>query len=118
MRVTAALGAYGERIAARYLLTAGLEIIDRNWRCPQGELDIVARDGRTLVVVEVKTRSSLAYGDPAEAVVGAKAERLRRLADRWCEGHPGGWDEVRFDVITVLRLRSGPATVAHLRAVA
>src|SRR4051812_43106380 len=83
MRAKDALGAYGEQVAARHLEEAGCVLLDRNWRCSEGEIDLVASDGAVLVICEVKTRSSLAYGDPAEAVVGAKAARLRRLAVRW-----------------------------------
>ena len=92
-------------------------ILARNWRCSDGELDIVARDGTTLVFCEVKTRSSLAFGDPAEAVVGAKVARLRRLAARWCQENPGSWPELRIDVISVVRQRQGAAQVRPLRAV-
>lgn len=116
MRAKDAVGQYGERVAVRYLEDAGLEIIERNWRCRDGELDIVARDGTTLVFCEVKTRSSTAYGDPAEAVVGVKAMRLRRLACRWLDEHPGAWPELRIDVVSVLRRRRGAAEVRHLRA--
>ena len=117
MRAKDGIGQYGERVAQRYLLDAGLVILDRNWRCREGELDIVARDGRVLVFCEVKTRSSVAYGDPAEAVVGAKARRLRRLAARWLQEHPGAWPELRIDVISVLRSAHGAAEVRHLKAV-
>ncbi len=116
MRAKDAVGQYGEQVAARFLTDAGFRIIERNWRCRYGELDIVARDGATLVFCEVKTRSSLAYGDPAEAVAGAKAKRLRRLAARWLEEHPGPWAEVRIDVVSVVRRRQGAAEVRHLRA--
>jgi putative endonuclease len=68
MRAKDGRGKYGERVAAQHLEAAGFEVLDRNWRCPQGELDIVARDGAALVFVEVKTRSSTKFGEPAEAV--------------------------------------------------
>jgi putative endonuclease len=75
-----------------------------------------------LVFCEVKTRSSMAYGDPAEAVLGEKALRLRRLALRWLAeqkayGDPRYWPELRFDVVSVLRQRQGAASVRHLRGV-
>ena len=116
MRAKDAVGQYGERVAVRFLQDAGLEIIELNWRCSQGELDIVAREGPTLVFCEVKTRSSAAFGDPAEAVVGAKALRLRRLAGCWLSAHPGHWEELRIDVVSVLRRRQGAAEVRHLRS--
>ena len=115
VRVKDAVGRFGEQVAARHLEDAGLRILDRNWRCPEGEIDIVAADGDTLVFCEVKTRSGLAYGDPAEAVVAAKAARLRRLALRWLAAHGLGWRELRFDVVTVLRRTEGGPLVRHLR---
>jgi putative endonuclease len=115
MRVKDAVGRFGEQVAAEHLERAGLTILDRNWRCPEGEIDIVAADGDTLVVCEVKTRSGLGYGDPAEAVVAAKAARLRRLALRWLAAHPLSWRELRFDVVTVLRGQGDEPLVRHLR---
>jgi putative endonuclease len=115
MRVKDAVGRFGEQVAAEHLERAGLTIIARNWRCPEGEIDIVAADGDTLVVCEVKTRSGLGYGDPAEGVVAAKAARLRRLALRWLAAQPLCWRELRFDVVTVLRRQSGAPVVRHLR---
>ncbi|HEV2088294.1 MAG TPA: YraN family protein [Cryptosporangiaceae bacterium] len=115
MRATDGVGAYGERVAARHLQQGGLVVLDRNWRCADGELDIVARDGDTLVFCEVKTRRSDSHGTPAEAVVAAKVIRLRRLACRWIADtgvHPTA---VRFDVVSVRPQRSGPALVEHLR---
>lgn len=114
-RVKGAIGRFGEQLAAQHLEAAGLEILDRNWRCAEGEIDIVAVDGGTLVVCEVKTRSGTGFGDPAEAVVGAKALRLRRLALRWLAAHELGWTDLRFDVVTVLRRHDGDPVVRHLR---
>jgi putative endonuclease len=95
-----------------------LVLLERNWRCADGELDIVAVDGDVLVFVEVKTRSTLAFGDPAEAVDRAKSARLRRLAVRWLAAHPEQWwPEVRFDVVAVVRLAPGGPSVRHLRGV-
>ncbi len=68
-----ALGAYGEELAARHLVAAGMVVLDRNWRGPAGEIDLVLRDGSTLVVCEVKTRSSEAFGTPHEAVDAGQA---------------------------------------------
>jgi putative endonuclease len=83
VRAKDAIGRYGEDVAARHLTDAGLTILDRNWRCRAGELDIIAVDSGVLVFCEVKTRSSTQFGDPAEAVIGAKAARIRRLAMAW-----------------------------------
>ena len=117
MRAKDGVGRYGERVAARHLTDAGMEIVARNWRCAVGELDIVARDGPVVVFAEVKTRSSEMFGDPAEAVDEVKAARLRRLAVLWLEEHGLDLAEVRFDVVSVLRERSGAAQVDHFRGV-
>lgn len=113
-----ALGAYGERVAERVLTDAGMRILDRNWRCHEGELDIVALDDDCLVFCEVKTRRSGAYGFPAEAVTAVKAARLRRLAGAWLSAHAGRglwFGSVRIDVIAVTRPPAGAAHVEHLR---
>lgn len=114
MRAKDAIGQYGERVAVAHLLEAGWVVLARNWRCPTGELDIVATDGAVLVFCEVKTRSSLAYGDPCEAVGRQKATRIRQLAAQWLASSDGSWAEVRFDVVSVLRRPSGAAVVRHL----
>lgn len=77
------LGRYGEEVAARRLAHEGLHILERNWRCAEGELDIVALDGDTLAICEVKTRSERAFQQPTEGIDRPKADRLRRLAERW-----------------------------------
>jgi len=115
-----AVGAYGERLATRYLVERGMQILDRNWRCDQGEIDIVAMDGSCLVIVEVKTRRSLAFGSPVEAVTAVKAARLRRLSGCWLAGHRSLVDsvaDVRIDVIGVLRPVRGRAQIEHLVSV-
>jgi putative endonuclease len=112
-----AVGAYGERLATRFLVESGMEILARNWRCEQGEIDIVAMDDACLVIVEVKTRRSLAFGSPVEAVTPVKAARLRRLAARWLTEHRplvGSVADVRIDVVGVLRPAGGPAQIEHL----
>ncbi len=111
-----ALGDFGERLAARRLSDAGYAVLDRNWRCREGEIDIVARDGATLVVCEVKTRSSQAFGTPVEAITTIKAGRLCRLGWRWVAAHPDvpGLVAVRVDVVAVVRRRQGAAEVEHL----
>jgi putative endonuclease len=117
MRASDALGAYGERVAADHLVAAGLTILERNWRCELGEIDIVARDGDTLVVCEVKTRAGVGFGSPLEAVTADKAARLRRLAARWIEEHDAHPAEVRIDLVGVLHPRRGAAEVDHVRGV-
>jgi len=111
-----AVGAYGERCAVRHLVEAGLRVVARNWRCPDGEIDIVAWEGDVLVFCEVKTRRGDAFGTPAEAVVGRKAHRLRRLAAAWLRSTGTSAGQVRFDVVEVYPARSGAARVEHLRA--
>jgi putative endonuclease len=117
VRAKDALGRYGEDVAAAYLVDRGLSILERNWRCEQGELDIVARDGSTLVVCEVKTRSGVAYGHPLEAVTARKAARLRRLAARWLVDHELNVPAVRIDLVGVLKPARGAASIEHVRGV-
>ena len=112
-----ALGAYGEALAARHLVARGMVVLDRNWRCPAGEIDLVLRDGPVLVVCEVKTRSSLRYGTPHEAVTGVKVARLQELARRWQEEHGVAVPDVRVDMVCILRPRRGPSTIDHVKGV-
>jgi putative endonuclease len=117
VRAQDGLGQYGENVAVAHLRDAGLTILDRNWRCDIGEIDIVARDGDVLVVCEVKTRSSTGFGAPLEGVTARKAARLRRLAARWiCERrvHP---PDIRIDLVGVLQTGRGAAEVEHVRGV-
>ena len=112
-----ALGRYGEELAARLLAARGMVVLDRNWRCDAGELDLVLRDGEDLVVAEVKTRTSGACGTPHEAVDAAKLARLRRLAARWLAEHEARPDGVRVDLVAVLRPARGASTVEHVRGI-
>lgn len=109
------MGAYGERLAMRYLVDAGLVVLDRNWRTASGEIDIIARDGDVLVFCEVKTRRGLTFGTPAEAVVPAKVARLRRLAAEWLARAQVRPREVRFDVVEVFSPLRGAPLVTHIR---
>lgn len=113
--VRAALGAYGETLAAR-LLTGerGMVLLDRNWRCSEGELDLVLRDGEVLVACEVKTRRGQGSGSPHEAVDRVRLERLHRLAWRWAEEHGLHPEQVRVDLVAVLRPRRGAAILDHV----
>lgn len=111
-----ALGEYGERLAARHLQGQGLAVLDRNWRCRDGEIDVVAADGHTLVVCEVKTRSSTRYGTPMEAITAEKAARLHRLGRSWARAQSRWYDEIRVDVVTVLVGRGSP-TLDHVTGV-
>ena len=109
-----ALGVYGERVAARYLMERGLSVLDRNWRCSEGEIDLVLADEDVLVVCEVKTRSSTAAGTPHEAITDAKLDRLKRLGARWADAHGYYPDDIRIDLVAVMRPRKGAAIVDHV----
>jgi putative endonuclease len=97
-----ALGIEGEDLAAAWYTERGYEVVARNWRCRQGELDLIVRHGRVVVFCEVKTRTSTAFGAPVEAVTHTKRARIRRLAARWLEESPVRAGEIRFDVVSVL----------------
>jgi putative endonuclease len=111
-----AVGAYGERVAARHLSELGLVVLDRNWRCAAGEVDLVLRDGDDVVFCEVKTRRGTAFGAPSEAVTPEKVHRLRRLAGLWLAQARVRPREIRFDVVEVLPQRRGRPHVQHIRA--
>ena len=115
--VNRALGAYGESLAARHLVEQGMVLLDRNWRCEAGEIDLVLRDGRVLVVCEVKTRSSVACGHPHEAVTSTKVARLAELGVRWQQCRGVRAEELRIDLVCVIRPRRGPSTIDHVRGV-
>lgn len=110
-----ALGAYGELVAARFLTRQGMVLLDHNWRCPQGEIDLVLRDGRTLVICEVKTRTSNDYGTPHEAIDKRKVDRLRRLAACWLRVHDAHPDDIRLDLVAVLQPHSDVPEIDHVR---
>lgn len=112
-----ATGGYGEASAARYLVGQGMVVLDRNWRCDQGEIDLVLRDGDVLVVCEVKTRATAAYGTPLEAVTPAKLARLRRLAARWVTEHHLSVPEVRLDMVGVQLDEVADRRFDHVRGV-
>lgn len=96
------LGAEGEDLSAAWYEAQGYRVVARNWRCREGELDLVLHQGDTIVFCEVKTRSSLAFGSPLEAVTPVKQRRIRRLAAAWLRETDGQASEVRFDVAAVL----------------
>lgn len=115
---TRAVGEYGEQLACRYLRERGMVIVDRNWRCEHGEIDIVARDGDCLVVCEVKTRRGTGFGEPVDAVIPRKVARLRRLTGVWLVEHPDeASPQVRIDVIGVLCRGGQPVQLRHVEAV-
>ncbi len=115
----AALGRDGEEIAAAHLEAQGWRIIERNWRCPAGELDIVAwdGDGQTLVFVEVKSRSSVAFGQPIEAITWRKLTKLRELATLWLRNSKTRAPTIRVDAVGVLILRGCKPELTHVRGI-
>ena len=96
-------GAYYENLVAEYLKTQGYEILEKNYRCRIGEIDLIAKEGETLVFVEVKTRRSDERGGPAAAVTPAKQRVLTRAAQAWLAAHDAGQTPCRFDVVCLLR---------------
>lgn len=111
------LGRHGEELAERFLTDAGYTVIDRNWRCVRGEIDLVARDGNDTVFIEVKTRSSTAFGHPFEAITAQKIARLRRLAKSWCDAHPYRRGVIRIDAIAVIAAEGKAPVIEHLQRV-
>ena len=115
----AEIGALGEQLAVDHLTSLGLEVLDRNWRCRYGELDVIAADRPTgtVVFVEVKTRTTDQFGGVRYAVTPDKVRRLRRLAGLWLASHPDRWAAVRIDVVGVRIGRRRDPEITHLRAV-
>jgi putative endonuclease len=111
------LGREGEQAAVRYLEGRGFRILDRNWRCADGEIDIVAVERHTFVACEVKTRTGTRYGTPLDAVGREKRRRLRRLAALWLSAHGVRFDQIRIDVLGLLRDETGGFTIEHVRGV-
>ena len=115
----AEIGALGEQLAVEHLTALGLEVLDRNWRCRYGELDVIAADRstRTAVFVEVKTRTTDRFGGVQQAVTPDKVRRIRRLAGLWLAAHGGSWAAVRIDVVGVRIGRQRTPEITHLQAV-
>lgn len=112
-----ALGRHGELLAADYLEDHGIRVVDRNWRCPAGEIDLIAMDGQTLVIAEVKTRKSTKFGHPFEAITEAKLRRLKTLAVLWAREHGVFVPCTRIDALAVLDDGHGEPVVEHLPGV-
>ncbi len=115
------VGRLGEDLADAYLRTLGWQVVERNWRCQAGELDIVARQplpdgGSALVFVEVKYRSGRGWGDPLEAITHAKVRRLRDLCQLWLREHEEHAEQIRLDAVGVLRTPGGHR-VTHVRGI-
>ncbi|HEX3325956.1 MAG TPA: YraN family protein [Actinomycetota bacterium] len=107
------LGRAGEQLAARRYTRQGFAILDRNYRCPQGEIDIVAAREKLLVFCEVKCRHTSQWGEPSEAVGWRKQQRLRRLAAAWLADRRPAFSELRFDVVSVV-MRDGAPEVTQI----
>jgi putative endonuclease len=95
------IGFDGEALARQELMRLGYMVLESNFRCQWGELDVVCVEGGDLVFVEVKTRQTTRYGNPIEAVTTGKLLRLRRAAEYYKLTHHGVPDSLRFDVVTV-----------------
>ncbi len=109
------VGQYGEQLAARYLTDAGYVILDRNWRCRAGELDLVAQQGRITVICEVRTRRGHRAGSGLESVTRRKLRRLRRLAGEWQIETQNGGNSIRIDVIGIQVHTDNTSTIHHVR---
>jgi putative endonuclease len=109
-----ATGAVGEELAASYLRERGYVILERNFRCKGGEVDIVARDGATLVFVEVKARRSMVYGVPQLAVTPFKQRQIARAAQYWLAKNHKVGSAARFDVLAILLPAGAAAVVEHI----
>jgi putative endonuclease len=96
------IGKIGEEAACQFLQQQGYAIIENNFRCSLGEIDIVARDQRVTVIVEVRTRTSLTYGSPEESITTEKARRLKRLALSYLQNHHLSAEPCRIDLIAVM----------------
>jgi putative endonuclease len=101
-RHNAALGTFGEELATAHYRALGYEVLERNWCCAAGEIDLICARGPLLVVCEVKARTGSAHGHPLEAVTVPKQRRLRRLAAAYLQQQARRWPEIRFDVAGVL----------------
>ena len=106
------MGRRGEELAASLYERSGFRVLERNYRAPEGEVDLVARRDELIVFCEVKTRGTDRWGLPAEAVVAPKQLRLRRLAARWMRERQPGPAEVRFDVVSIV-MRAGRPELMH-----
>jgi putative endonuclease len=115
------LGVRGEDLACAELERQGMQVLERNWRCRLGEIDIVAAeagaDGLTLVFCEVKCRSGLGFGHPLEAITFSKMRTLRQLAALWLRGHHVRASTIRLDAVGVVLAPGQEPSLTHVRAV-
>lgn len=115
------LGALGETTARRFLKSQGLSILARNYRCPAGEVDLIALEkpavrggAETIVFVEVKTRTSDAFTDPEAAVDSAKCRRIRRVANYYLSTRPTQGYNLRFDILAIVLAEGKPPRIKHI----
>ena len=111
-----ALGQWGEKTAEKYLIRKGLSIIERNYRCKSGEIDLIARNGTTLVFIEVKTRSNLCYGLPCESITQQKLRHLKNAIQFYMKANRIETCDLRVDVIEIL-YRNGQVFLRHIENV-
>ncbi len=115
------VGVRGEDLAVAELRRQGMEIVERNWRCRLGEIDIIAMDpapgGPALVFCEVKCRTGLGFGHPLEAITWAKTRKLRSLAAEWMRGQRLGVASIRLDAIGVVMIPGREPELTHVRAI-
>ncbi|HEU5181276.1 MAG TPA: YraN family protein [Candidatus Polarisedimenticolia bacterium] len=109
------LGDRGEQTAADFLARSGMRIVERKFRCKGGEVDLIAKDGDDLVFVEVKTRSSLEFGEGSEAVTAAKRRRILRAAALYLSARDSWSHPCRFDVVSVRFSPTGATLLEHLK---
>lgn len=110
------LGERGEDAAAAYLERAGMTVVERNWTCSAGEVDVIALDGDELVFCEVKTRKTASKGTPDEAVTPVKQRRYGRIAAAYLQANRLDHGMVRFDVVSILVIAQDRALLRHHRA--
>lgn len=107
-------GSWGENLALRYLQQRGFMLVERNYRTRYGEIDLVVRDGDSLVFVEVKLRRGESFGAPVEAVTPGKQAAIRSLAEQYLSECNQDFGELRFDVVGILAA-GGPPEIVHVR---
>ena len=113
-----AMGAFGEKVAARHLpAERGMTLLERHWRCRAGEVDLLLRDGHTLVVCEVKTRRGTHFGDPLEAVTPEKYQRLRTIASFWMEWTGMQFPDVRIDLVGIDLSKPTAERITHVAGI-
>ena len=108
-------GRWGESIAEKYLQEQGYEIVDKNYRCQEGEMDLIAWDEKVLVFIEVKTRRSASFGSPEEAVTIPKQQRLGAIAYSYLKSHELMGVSCRFDVVAIRIIHKNPPQIRLLR---